>query len=99
MKRAVTRDLDCCAPEDLLAVRSDAAPGVPVDAINAACERAIAVLYLLSGQFMGGVDDRYSDKIIASVIWDVQGTIEQIRTLVAYGDTTTVPAPGKGGAQ
>jgi hypothetical protein len=99
MKRNVIKDLDHCAPEDLLAVRSDAAPGIPVDAINAACERAIAVLYLLSGQFRGEVDGRYSDKIIAGVIWDVQGTIEQIRTLVAYGDTTTVPTRGKGGAQ
>ncbi|WP_052150442.1 hypothetical protein [Pseudomonas paraeruginosa] len=99
MKQPAVKQTIACAPEDLLAVRPDAAPGVPLDAINAACERAISVLYLLSGQFIGDPDERYADHVIANVIWDVQGTIEQIRTLVAYGNATSTPAAHKGGAQ
>ncbi|HBP6750120.1 hypothetical protein FA419_19100 [Pseudomonas aeruginosa] len=76
----------------------DAAPGMPIDAITTACERAQAVLQLLSGQF-GNPDERYADHILAAVIWDVQGTIEQIRTLALYGNATSTPATRKGGAQ
>lgn len=99
MKQPTTKEIIACAPEDLLAVRSDAAPGVPLDAINAACERAISVLYLLSGQFIGDPGERYADHVIANVIWDVQGTIEQIRTLATYGNATSAPDARKGGAQ
>ncbi|HCJ7658257.1 hypothetical protein R4K01_12940 [Pseudomonas aeruginosa] len=99
MKRTAQKDLDFCSPEDLLAVRNDATPGVPIDAITTACERAMAVLYLLSGQFTGDASDRYADHIIAGVIWDVQGTIEQIRTLAAYGNATSTPDTRKRGDQ
>lgn len=99
MKQAAQKDLDFCSPEDLLAVRSDAAPGVPIDAITTACERAMAVLYLLSGQFTGDPGERYADHIIAGVIWDVQGTIEQIRTLAVYGSATSTPDARRGGVQ
>ncbi len=56
------------------------------------------MLQLLSGQF-GNPDERYADYILAAVIWDVQGTIEQIRTLALYGNATSPPATRKGGAQ
>ncbi|MGU0835135.1 hypothetical protein ACSEN6_22545 [Pseudomonas aeruginosa] len=99
MKHPAADTLIACAPENLLVVRPDAAPGVPLDAINAACERAISVLYLLSGQFIGDPGERYADHVIANVIWDVQGTIEQIRTLAMYGTATSSPDARKGGAQ
>ena len=98
MKRPAQKDLDFCTPEDLLIVRGDAAPGMPIDAITTAGERAQAVLQLLSGQF-GNPDERYADHILAAVIWDVQGTIEQIRTLALYGNSTSTPDARKGGAQ
>ncbi|MNC83073.1 hypothetical protein D3C81_1721490 [compost metagenome] len=57
------------------------------------------MLYLLSGQFIGDPGERYADHVIANVIWDVQGTIEQIRTLATYGNATSTPGARKGGAQ
>lgn len=99
MKQTTPKELNFCSPEDLLLVRNDAAQGVPIDAITTACERATAVLYLLSGQFVGDPSERYADHIIAGVIWDVQGTIEQIKTLALYGHATSTPGGRKGGVQ
>ena len=53
--------LSYTTPEDLLRVRPDAEKGIPIDAINAACERANAVLMLLSGQFDPDNESRFSD--------------------------------------
>nr|WP_294973708.1 hypothetical protein [uncultured Pseudomonas sp.] len=99
MKQPAAQSLMAGVPEELLVVSSDSAPGVPLDAIHAACDRALSVLCLLSGQFSGAPCERYADQVIESVIWDVQGTIEQIRTLVAYGAATSAPVVRKGGAQ
>jgi hypothetical protein len=79
-------------PEELLEVAATVGAGVQVDAINAACERASAVLSLISGQFLGDGSARFSDQIISSAIWDVQGTIEQIKKIVSH------TARGEGGA-
>ena len=94
-------DLSCAPAEALMGVRDNVAPGVPIDAISMACDRAIAVLYLLSGQFMESADEcaRYSDAIIFNAITDVQGTIEQIRSLAEHGHATTVPEQPAGGGQ
>lgn len=94
-------ELCCAAPEDLLGVRADVEPGMPVDAIGVACDRALAVLYLLSGQFTGPAEQigRYSDAIIFNAITDVQGTIENIRALALHGQRTTEPAKAVGGEQ
>lgn len=99
--RKETIGLECAAPEDLLGVRAGVEPGIPVDAIGVACDRAIAVLYLLSGQFMGPAEQagRYSDAIIFNAITDVQGTIENIRALALHGHRTTKPAKPSGGEQ
>ncbi|MBN7117572.1 hypothetical protein [Ectopseudomonas oleovorans] len=99
--RKETIGLDCAAPEDLLGVRVGVEPGIPVDAIGVACDRAMAVLYLLSGQFMGPAEQagRYSDAIIFNAITDVQGTIENIRALALHGQRTTEPAKPVGGEQ
>ncbi|WP_068830734.1 hypothetical protein [Pseudomonas sp. BMS12] len=79
-------------PEQLFVVRSDAQHGVPVDAINAACLRAEAVLLLLSGQFSGQAEyGRFADHVIFNALWDVQGTLEQVRTLVSFAAGTTTP--------
>lgn len=99
MNQATQKHLELCNPEDLLAVRSDAAPGVPIDAITIACERATAVLQMLAGQFSGDGGPSFADHVIAGVIWDVQGTIEQIKTLALYAAATSHPDAGNGGAQ
>jgi len=91
------QSLACTTPEDLLRVRPDAPKGLPIDAINAACERANSVLMLLSAQFDSDNDSRFSDAIIASVIWDVQGTIEQIRTIASYANECAIQARREGG--
>lgn len=51
MNTTKTIALGGAIPEQLLAVRPEAEPGMPVDDIEIACDQAIAVLYLLSGQF------------------------------------------------
>lgn len=92
--------LDFATPEDLLGVRNDVESGVPVDAIGIACDRAMAVLYLLSGQFSGPHSEaRYSDSILFNALMDVQGTIETIRTLANHGGSTTPSAQPAGGEQ
>lgn len=94
-------ELFCAAPEDLLGVRADVEPGLPVDAIGIACDRAMAVLFLLSGQFMEPAEKvgRYSDVIIFNAITDVQGTIENIRALALHGHRTAESAKSVGGEQ
>lgn len=90
--------LDFATPEDLLGVRVDVECGMPVDAIGIACDRAMAVLYLLSGQFSGpGSDARFSDSILFNALMDVQGAIETIRTLVNHAGSTSTPAEPAGG--
>ena len=90
-------DLDFATPEDLLRVRPDAHKGIPIDAITTACERANAVLMLLSGQFCPENDSRFSDAIIAGAIWDVQGTIEQIKTIALYAHKCAADQQHNGG--
>ena len=90
-------DLDFATPEDLLRVRPDAQKGMPIDAITTACERANAVLMLLSGQFCPENDSRFSDAIIAGAIWDVQGTIEQIKTIALYAHRCAAEEKHNGG--
>ena len=69
-------------PEQLLKVNAAALNGMPVDAITAACLRADAVLCLLQGQFAGSPDGRYADHVILNALWDVQGTLSLIKTMV-----------------
>lgn len=89
------------SPETLMSVSSDAEPGVPIDAIEVACDRAMAVLFLLSGQFMYPAEQagRYSDAIIYNAITDVQATIESIRALANHGHRTTEQAEPAGGVK
>lgn len=91
--------VDCSLPETILAVAAGADAGIPIDAITAACSRAGAVLDLLMVQFDGESDHRFADHVILHALWDVQGTLEQIRTLAIYGSETSVPAIRKGGAE
>lgn len=99
--RKETIELCRAAPENLLGVRADVEPGMPVDAIGVACDRAMAVLFLLSGQFMEPAEKvgRYSDAIIFNAITDVQATIESIRALADHGYRTTEPRKSLGGEQ
>ncbi len=91
--------IDCSLPETILAVAPGAEAGIPIDAITAACSRADAVLDLLMVQFDGESGHRFVDHVILHALWDVQGTLEQIRTLANYGHQTSVPAARKGGAE
>lgn len=90
------KPIDCYLPEAMLVVAPGAPGGVPIDAITAAIARADAVLYLLSGQFSGDPGERYCDAIIANALWDVQGTLGLIKTLVLHADATAPrPAPAR----
>ncbi|AZC77966.1 hypothetical protein [Pseudomonas chlororaphis] len=84
-------------PEDLLCVSDDVEAGVPIDAITCAIERADSVLTLLEDHFEGD-QSRLSNHVIASVIWDVRGTLGLIKTLTLHGDASSVPQDEKGGA-
>ena len=93
----MTRPLSFDLPEDLLCVDSRVDAGVPIDAITCAIARADSVLTLLEDHFEG--ESRLANHVIAAVIWDVRGTLGLIKTLALYGDTTSIPAARKGGAQ
>ncbi|MDX9665081.1 hypothetical protein QMK50_08860 [Pseudomonas sp. P5_152] len=85
-------------PEDLLCVSQQAEAGIPIDAITCAIDRADSVLTLLEDHF----DDdkpRLSNHVLASVIWDVRGTLGLIKTLTLHGDATSTPRAKAGGAQ
>lgn len=85
-----TIGLTCAYSENLLAVKPNVEAGVPVDAIGVACDRAMAVLHLLSDQFIHvDADARLSNSIIYNALTDVQSTIETIRTLVDFAHQST----------
>lgn len=97
MKPTNQTSLSFTLPEELLRVRSDAEPGFPTDAITAACERASAVAVLLSDQFDGAKDGRVSDAVILNALWDIQGTLEQIKVLAQYAHDSQARAGTAGG--
>ncbi|MCO8165484.1 hypothetical protein NJC38_25435 [Pseudomonas sp. 21LCFQ010] len=75
-------------PEHLLRVANDVEPGIPIDAITCAIDRADAVLCLLEDHFDGDKPP-LSSHIISSVLWDVRGTLGLIKTLALHGDATS----------
>ncbi|MBC3504430.1 hypothetical protein HU761_23905 [Pseudomonas sp. SWRI59] len=79
----------CSQPEDLLCITANAPAGVPIDAITCAVERAQAVLCLLEDQFEAEQNQRLANRVILGALWDVRGTLEQIRTLVVHADDST----------
>ena len=79
----------CSQPEDLLCINANAPAGVPIDAITCAVERAQAVLCLLEDQFEAEQNQRLANRVIIGALWDVRGTLEQIRTLVVHADDST----------
>ncbi|QWA27822.1 hypothetical protein [Pseudomonas sp. RC3H12] len=76
-------------PEDLLCITANAPAGVPIDALTCAIERAQAVLCLLEDQFEADQSQRLANRVILGALWDVRGTLEQIRTLVVHADDST----------
>ncbi|WP_081951533.1 hypothetical protein [Pseudomonas cremoricolorata] len=76
-------------PEDLLCVTAQTPAGVPIDAITCAVERAQAVLCLLEDQFDTEQGQRLTNRVILGALWDVRGTLEQIRTLALHADDST----------
>ncbi|MCY1303506.1 hypothetical protein D9M70_532170 [compost metagenome] len=99
MSKGKCVELEWALPEHLMVVRADAAAGVPIDAITTACERALAVLRLLSSQFRSDEAACIPPALVAGVLWDIEGTIEQIQTLALYGAATSTPDTCKDGAQ
>ena len=85
-------------PEDLLDVSNDIEAGVPIDAITCAIARADSVLTLLEDHFDSD-KPRLANHVLASVIWDVRGTLGLIKTLTLHGDATSTPRAKTGGAQ
>lgn len=79
--------LSGATPEDIFAIGQVEA-GVPIDAITCAISRADAVLLLLEDHFE---DDkpRLSNHVIASVLWDVRGTLGLIQKLAIHADRTS----------
>jgi len=90
--------LNFALPEDLLCVSKEAEAGIPIDAITCAIDRASSVLPLLEDHFEGDTP-RLSNHIIASVLWDVRGTLGLIRTLAMHADTASNQSDSAGGAK
>lgn len=86
----------CSQPEDLLCIAAHAPAGVPIDAITCAVERAQAVLCLLEDQFEAEQGQRLANRVILGALWDVRGTLEQIRTLVVHADNSTCHVAERG---
>lgn len=87
----VTRDTSVA--EEVLVVAPDVAPGYLVDAIHAEILRAESVLLLISGQFDGTDDGKWSDQVMTSAVWAVQGHLGILRTLVNHGYSTSTARP------
>jgi len=90
--------LNFALPEDLLCVSKEAEAGIPIDAITCAIDRASSVLTLLEDHFEGDTP-RLSNHIIASVLWDVRGTLGLIRTLAMHADAASNQTESVGGAK
>ena len=90
--------LNFALPEDLLCVSKEAEAGIPIDAITCAIDRASSVLTLLEDHFEGDTP-RLSNHIIASVLWDVRGTLGLIRTLAMHADATSNQSDSAGGVK
>ena len=90
--------LSFALPEDLLCVSKGVEAGVPIDAITCAIDRADSVLTLLEDHFDSD-KPRLANHVLASVIWDVRGTLGLIKTLTLHGDATSTPRVHTGGAQ
>lgn len=89
--------LNYSTPEDIFTL-GDVEAGVPIDAITCAISRADAVLLLLEDHFE---DDKpcLSSHVIASVLWDVRGTLGLIQKLVVHADRTSTPISAAGRLQ
>lgn len=68
-------------PEALLRVRPDAPAGTPIDAIDCSAERARAVLMLIMSQFESEDSQTFSNGVITSALWAVEGMIEEMRVM------------------
>lgn len=80
---------DTSVAEDVLVVAPDVEPGYLVDAIQAEILRAESVLLLISGQFNGADDGKWSDQVMSSAVWAVQGHLGILKTLVNHGYRTS----------
>jgi hypothetical protein len=86
----MTHRLAFSTPEDIFDIGSHVEAGVPIDAITCAISRANAVLLMLEEQFETETPNLSSD-VLASVVWDVRGTLGLIRKLAIHADQTSTP--------
>jgi hypothetical protein len=84
---------DISVAEDVLVVSPDIAPGYLADAILAEIMRAESVLLLISGQFNGEDDGKWSDQVMSSAVWSVQGHLGILKTLINRGYMTSKADP------
>ncbi|MEQ7918191.1 hypothetical protein ABQX22_03280 [Xanthomonas sp. WHRI 1810A] len=84
---------DISVAEDVLVVSPDIAPGYLADAILAEIMRAESVLLLISGQFSGDDDGQWSDQVMSSALWSVQGHLGILKTLINRGYMTSKTDP------
>ena len=73
-------------------------PKTPIDAITCDGDSASSVQTHLEDHFEGDTP-RLSNHIIASVLWDVRGTLGLIRTLAMHADTASNQSDSAGGAK
>lgn len=86
----MTHRLSFSTPEDIFDISSQVEAGVPIDAITCAISRANAVLLMLEEQFETETPS-LSSHVLASVIWDVRGTLGLIHKLAVHADKTSAP--------
>ena len=84
----------CGTPEELFSIRPEAEAGLPIDALLCALSRARAVLAIASGQFNDPAAPRWTDSIIASALWSVEGDLSLIEQMVRYGWETEEASHG-----
>lgn len=84
----------CGTPEELFTIRPEAEAGLPIDALLCALSRARAVLAIASGQFNDPAAPRWTDSIISSALWSVEGDLSLIEQMVRYGWETEEASHG-----
>lgn len=71
-------------PEDFFSISQDIEPGLPIDAINCAIDRAQAVLLFVMSQFDGTTEARFTDHVICNALWAVEGDLKMIQKMTDF---------------
>lgn len=81
-------------PESLFTVRTDARPGLHLDALNCTLARARAVTSLLSYAQSAFADGpSVNQAILTDALWAVEGLIAEAQMIAEHCSRTAEPAP------